>query len=45
MAVYKEIDIDQYNERTTHDVPAAKKAKIDSILDDFITYFKEEELS
>lgn len=45
MSIYKEIDISQHNDRPIHDVPSAKKAKIDSILDNFVTYFKDEELS
>lgn len=45
MAIYKEIDSTDYTERTTHSVPSDKKTKIDNIIDDFVTFFKEEELS
>lgn len=44
MAVYKEVNIDECHTRTISSIPADKKAAIDSILEKFVTYFKEEEL-
>ena len=45
MAIYKEIDITQYHNREISNLSSTHKQKVDSIVDKFVDYFKEEELS